>query len=201
MLDTVTIDTRLRALIQAGMAVSSELSLEQVLQRLLEAAAALTGARYAALGVIDASGSHLEQFHTFGIEPAIAAAIPELPQGRGMLGALLHEAIPLRLHELSDDPRSVGFPATTRRCARFLGVPVILRGVAFGNLYLTEKADGQDFTSEDEELVTLLAAQAAVAIENARLYRAATRWSERLESLIEVGNALATETDRDRRST
>ena len=105
---------------------------------------------------------------------------------------------PLRLHDLTDDPRSVGFPPDHPPMRTFLGVPIALRGVAYGNLYLTEKADGDDFTEEDEELVTLLAAQAAVAIENARLYEAATRWSRQLESLNEVGNALATR-DRPRR--
>ena len=111
---------------------------------------------------------------------------------------LIREATPLRLHDLGEDPRSVGFPPNHPPMRTFLGVPILLRGVAYGNLYLTEKAGGEDFTEEDEELVTLLAAQAAVAIENARLYEAATRWSRQLESLNEVGNALATETDLDR---
>ena len=110
---------------------------------------------------------------------------------------LIHEAQPLRLHDLADDPRSAGFPPNHPEMHSFLGVPILLRGVAYGNLYLTEKAGGADFTDEDEELVTLLAAQAAVAIENVRLYEAATEWSSRLESLNEVGNALATETDLD----
>jgi signal transduction histidine kinase len=177
------------------MALTSELSLDAVLRRLLEAAAELTKARYAALGVIDPSGSHLERFLTHGLEPDAVAAIGELPRGRGILGVHLNDAQSLRLHDLTDDPRSVGFPAAHPPMRTFLGVPVTLRGVAYGNLYLTEKADGDDFTEEDEELVTLLASQAAIAIENVRLYEAATRWSDRLESLNEVGNALATETD------
>ena len=111
---------------------------------------------------------------------------------------LIRDAKPLRLHDLAEDPRSVGFPPNHPPMRSFLGVPILLRGVAYGNLYLTEKAGGEDFTDEDEELVTLLAGQAAVAIENARLYEAATRWSQQLESLNEVGNALATETDLDR---
>jgi signal transduction histidine kinase len=191
-------DSRLRALIETGMALTSELSLSTLLQRLVEAAAELTGARYAALGVIDASGTTLERFVTHGIDAATAEAIPELPRGRGILGVLIHEARPLRLHNLSSDERAVGFPPGHPEMGTFLGVPVVLRGVAFGNLYLTEKIGGEDFSVEDEELATVLAAQAAIAIENARLYEAATRWSTRLESLIEVGNALATETDRDR---
>jgi signal transduction histidine kinase len=185
---------RLRALFAAGLAVTSELSLDALLRRLVEAAAELTGARYAALGVIDSNGSELEQFITHGIHDDLRAEIGDLPRGRGILGVLIRNAKPLRLHDLAEDPRSVGFPPGHPPMRSFLGVPILLRGVAYGNLYLTEKPGG-DFTDEDEELVTLLAGQAAVAIENARLYEASTRWSRQLQSLQEVGNALATETD------
>jgi signal transduction histidine kinase len=191
-------EERLRALFEAGLAVSSELSLDVLLRRLVETAAELTGARYAALGVIDPSGSELEQFVTHGIDVDTRAEIGELPRGRGILGVLIRDAKPLRLHNLSEDPRSVGFPPGHPPMQRFLGVPILLRGVAYGNLYLTEKPDGEDFTREDEELVTLLAGQAAIAIENARLYEASARWSRQLQSLEEVGNALATETDLER---
>ncbi len=190
-------ENRLRALVETGVAITSELSLDALLQRLVESAAELTGARYAALGVIDGSGSELERFLTTGIDAETQAAIGDLPRGRGILGVLIREDAPLRLHNLGDDPRSVGFPPHHPPMRTFLGVPVHLRGVAYGNLYLTEKADGEDFTAEDQELVELLASQAAVAIENARLYEAATGWSKQLESLNEVGNALATETDLD----
>lgn len=190
-------ENRLRALVETGVAITAELSLDALLQRLVEAAAELTGARYAALGVIDGSGSELERFLTTGIDAETQAAIGDLPRGRGILGVLIREDAPLRLHNLGDDPRSVGFPPHHPPMRTFLGVPVHLRGVAYGNLYLTEKADGEDFTEEDQELVELLASQAAVAIENARLYEAATGWSKQLESLNEVGNALATETDLD----
>lgn len=189
---------RLRALFSASLAVSSELSLDALLHRILEAAAELTGARYAALGVIDASGSELEQFFTHGVDVDMRAEIGSLPRGRGILGVLIREAKPLRLHDLTHDPRSVGFPPGHPPMRSFLGVPIMLRGVAYGNLYLTEKHDGEDFTDEDEETLTLLAGQAAVAIENARLYEASTRWSRQLQSLEEVGNALATETDLER---
>jgi signal transduction histidine kinase len=188
-------ENRLRALVEAGVALTSELSLDALLQRLVEAAAELTGARYAALGVIDRSGSELERFLTTGMDAETHAAIGELPRGRGILGVLISDDAPLRLHNLGEDSRSVGFPANHPPMSTFLGVPIHLRGVAYGNLYLTEKAGGDDFTEEDEELVGLLASQAAVAIENARLYEAATAWSKQLESLNEVGNALATETD------
>ena len=135
----------------------------------------------------------LERFVTTGVDAETHAAIGDLPRGRGILGVLIHDAAPLRLHELGEDPRSVGFPPGHPPMHTFLGVPVMLRGVAYGNLYLTEKDSGEDFSDEDEELVTLLAAQAAVAIENARLYESATRWLRQLESLNEVGNALVGE--------
>lgn len=188
---------RLRALIDAGIALGSELSLDGLLERIVNAAAELTGARYAALGVIDPSGTGLERFIYTGIERETADRIGDLPRGRGILGVLIHDAKPLRLHEIAEDPRSVGFPPAHPPMNTFLGVPVLLRGVAYGNLYLTEKQGG-DFTEQDEELVQLLAAQAAVSIENTRLYESATRWSQQLESLTEVGNALAAEIDLQR---
>jgi len=187
---------RLRALIEAGIAVTSELSLDAVLQRIVEVAAQLTGAPYAALGVIDRRGQQLERFVTTGIPAEDRAAIGELPRGRGILGVLIHDAHPLRLDDLAADPRSVGFPPNHPPMKSFLGVPIMLRGVAYGNLYLTDKEGG--FTDDDEDLVTLLAAQAAVAVENARLYESATRWSRQLESLNEIGYALIGELELDR---
>jgi signal transduction histidine kinase len=195
---TTPTEGRLRALLAASMAIGSELSLESLLQRLVTTAAELTGARYAALGVIDPSGLQLESFVTTGIDDEMHRAIGDLPRGRGILGVLIDEASSLRLHDLSDDPRSVGFPPNHPPMHTFLGVPILLRGVAYGNFYLTEKAGGEDFNEEDQEIVSLLAAQAAVAIENARLYEASTQWSKQLESLNEIGNALATETDLER---
>jgi signal transduction histidine kinase len=184
---------RLRILVDAGIALSSELSLDVLLQRIVETAAGLTGARYAALGVIDRSGQTLERFLTHGVDPETHAAIGELPRGRGILGVLIREHRPLRLQDIADDPRSVGFPRNHPAMRTFLGVPILLRGVAYGNLYLTEKAGGGDFTDEDEELTMLLAAQAAVAIENARLYESSTRWLRQFETLNEIGNALASQ--------
>jgi signal transduction histidine kinase len=183
---------RLKGLLEAGIALGSELSLDALLQKLAETAATLTGARYAALGVIDERGSALERFIFAGIDREQAEAIGELPRGRGILGVLIRDATPLRLERLGDDPRSVGFPPNHPPMRSFLGVPIILRGRAYGNLYLTEKKAGP-FTAEDQELVETLASQAAVAIENARLYEAATRWSQQLEALNEVGIALAAE--------
>jgi len=189
---------RTRALVEAGIALSSELSLDAVLQKLVETAATLTDARYAALGVLDPSGQRLERFLTTGVDEAQRAAIGDVPTGRGILGVLIRDAAPLRLHDLSDDPRSVGFPVGHPPMKSFLGVPIALRGVAYGNLYLTEKAGGADFTDDDEEGVVMLGSQAAVAIENARLYESATRWSAQLESLNEVMNVLVTEFDLNR---
>ena len=186
---------RIRSLLDAGIALTSELSLDALLQNLTETARELTGARYAALGVIDPNRTELERFVTTGLDADTVAGIGDLPRGRGILGVLISDAQPLRLHDIADDPRSVGFPPNHPEMRTFLGVPILLREVAYGNLYLTEKEDGGDFTTEDQELVTLLASQAAVAIENARLFESAKRWSDQLESLIEVGNALATELD------
>jgi signal transduction histidine kinase len=184
---------RLRAVLDAAIAVTSELSIDAVLQRIVEAAAELTDARYAALGVIDRSGTGLERFITTGFDQQTIEAIGDPPHGRGILGVLINDAKPLRLPEIGADPRSVGFPPNHPPMNTFLGVPVLLRNVAYGNLYLTEKAGGGEFTEEDQEIVQLLGAQAAVAIENARLYESTSRWMDQLESLAEVGNALATE--------
>jgi signal transduction histidine kinase len=190
-------DRRLRELLNAGIALNSELSLDALLQKVVDAAASLTGAKYAALGVIDESGGALERFITAGIDPETRTAIGALPIGRGILGVLISDARPLRLAKLSDDPRSVGLPPNHPSMDSFLGVPVMMRGVAYGNLYLTEKSGGEMFGSDDEEIVTLLAAQAAVAIENARLYESATLWSRQLESLHEVVRTLVEEIDLD----
>ena len=183
----------LRALVDVGIALSSELSLDALLQRTVETAAELTGARYAALGVIDKTGQTLERFLTTGMDEETHAAIGDLPRGRGLLGVLIRDAQPLQLRDIAEDPRSVGFPPHHPPMKSFLGVPIVLRRVAYGNLYLTEKAHGGAFTDEDQELVQLVAAQAAVAIENARLYESSTRWLRQLESLNEIGNALAAE--------
>ena len=146
-------EKRLRALVEAGVALTSELSLDALLQRLVEAAAELTAARYAALGVIDRSGSELERFLTTGLDAETHAAIGDLPRGRGILGVLISDDAPLRLHDLGQDARAVGFPPNHPPMRTFLGVPIHLRGIAYGNLYLTEKAGGEDFTEEDQELV------------------------------------------------
>src|SRR5438034_1901308 len=184
---------RLRVLVETGIAINSELSLDGVLERIVEAAARVTDAHYAALGVIDRAGTGLERFVTYGMTEEVEQQIGDPPHGRGILGVLIRDARNLRLHNLAEHPRSVGFPPGHPPMHTFLGVPILLRGVAYGNLYLTEKDGGGDFTDEDEELARVLAAQAAVAIENARLYESSTRWLRQFETLNEIGNALASE--------
>jgi signal transduction histidine kinase len=194
---SLCVSDRLHVLVDAGIALSSELSLDALLQRIVETSATLTSARYAALGVIDSTGTALERFLTIGIDEETRGEIGDLPHGRGILGVLIRDAQPLRLDDIAQDPRSVGFPPAHPPMRSFLGVPILLRGVAYGNLYLTEKEGGGSFTDEDLELTQLLAAQAAVAIENARLYESSTRWLRQLHSLNEIGDALVSELDLD----
>ena len=182
---------RLRLLVDAGISLSSELSLDALLQRIVDTAARLTRARYAALAVVDPAGRRLERFLTTGMDDETRSAIGNEPSGRGILGVVLREARPLRLRDISADPRAVGFPPNHPQMKAFLGVPILLRSVVYGNLYLTEKHDGGEFTADDEDLTQLLAAQAAVAIENARLHESSMRWLRHLESLNEIGTALA----------
>lgn len=171
------------------MALASELSLPVLLQRIVELAVELTGAGYGALGVIGSDGD-LVDFLTTGITDAERAAIGPLPRGRGLLGAVIQDARPLRLKEISRDPRSVGFPPHHPPMRSFLGAPVRARGQVFGNLYLTEKRGGPEFTAEDEEALVTLATQAGIAISNARLYEE-TRLRERwLQAVREVTAAI-----------
>jgi signal transduction histidine kinase len=188
-------EERFRGLIETGIALGTESSLEVLLRKVIETAASLTGARYGALGVIDRAGTGLEQFITVGIDAETQTTIGELPHGRGVLGVLIHDRRPVRLRELGEDPRAVGFPPGHPPMRTFLGVPILLRGSAYGNLYLTEKESGAEFSAGDEELVYLLAAQAAVAIENTRLYESSRQWSRQLESMNELSEALTSVTD------
>jgi signal transduction histidine kinase len=163
-------ERRLERLVEAGRSLVSELDLEVVLRRLLETARDLTRARYAALGVLDEARSGLERFITVGIDDETRREIGELPHGRGVLGVLISDPRPLRLRDVSEHPRSYGFPPAHPEMKTFLGVPVIVRGAAFGNLYLTEKEGGGEFTEADEEAAVVLSEWAAIAIENARLH-------------------------------
>jgi|RhiMethySRZTD1v2_1073278.scaffolds.fasta_scaffold00968_12 two-component system, NarL family, sensor histidine kinase DevS len=165
---------QLRRLLEAVMALGSELSLPVVLRRIVEIATELVDARYGALGVLDRSRTGLAEFITVGIDDEGIAAIGHLPEGHGILGKLIIDNRPLRLPDLTRHPDSYGFPPGHPPMTSFLGVPVWVRGGdVFGNLYLTEKAGGDEFTDVDEELVVGLAAAAGVAIENARLHERA----------------------------
>lgn len=177
-------ERRLARLIDAGRGLLSELDLETVLDRLLETATELTGARYAALGILDRDRRGLERFLTRGIDEETHRVIGDLPRGRGLLGALIDEPRPLRLDDVGDHPRSYGFPPGHPPMRTFLGVPILIRGQAWGNLYLTEKAGGEPFAPEDEEAVIVLADWAAIAIDNARLYRDVAARREELERAI-----------------
>jgi signal transduction histidine kinase len=174
------------ALLDAVVALSSDLTLPMVLQQIVRAACGLVGARYAALGVIAEDGDGLSQFLHEGVDEETARAIGPLPHGHGLLGLLIRDPRPLRLDDIAGHPASVGFPPNHPSMRSFLGVPVLVRGVAFGNLYLSEKTDGQPFSADDEDVVRALAAAAGVAIENARLYEEATRRQRWTEALTEL---------------
>jgi signal transduction histidine kinase len=160
----------LRQLVDAVLAIGSDLDLPAMLRRIVTAATELVDAQYGALGVLDETGSYLAQFLTVGIDDAAHRLIGELPHGHGILGLLIVDAEPLRLPNLNEHPDSYGFPPNHPPMTSFLGVPIRVRDVVFGNLYLTDKTTGEVFTDVDEELVVGLASAAGVAIENARLH-------------------------------
>jgi signal transduction histidine kinase len=180
----------LRKLLTANDSIMGELSLPSVLRRVVESACELTDARFGALGVIAADGS-LEQFIHVGIDPADVPAIGPLPKGHGLLGALIAHPEPINLTDLSADPRSSGFPAHHPPMSSFLGVPIKLRDEVYGNLYLTESKSG-GFTKEDAELAVSLAGTAAIAIENARLFRDSQRRQDWLEASTSITRRLLT---------
>ncbi|MBI2454661.1 MAG: GAF domain-containing protein [candidate division NC10 bacterium] len=171
---------QLAALVEAGMTLTAERSPESVLQRIVEVACRLLDARYGALGILDGQGG-LGQFITTGISEEVKARIGPLPVGKGILGVLVREAKPLRLRDLTQDPRAHGFPPNHPPMHSFLGVPIISKGRLFGNLYLTEKQGAEEFSKEDEKLAVTLAAQAAIAIENASLYEEVQRSYDELK--------------------
>ncbi len=162
--------SRLRALLQANQAVTENLDLPLVLQCIVEAAVDLVDAQYGALGVIDPVHGGLERFVYQGVSSALAKKIGHLPEGQGLLGAVIDEARPIRLEHLSEDDRSVGFPPHHPPMDSFLGVPVRIHDEVFGNLYLTNQQTRGRFSPEDEELVGSLAATAGYAIQHAQLF-------------------------------
>jgi signal transduction histidine kinase len=201
---SITGDERLWRLIDVGRQLVTEFDLETVLQRVLDAARELTGAEYAALGVLDRDRRELERFLTVGIDEATRAAIGDLPRGRGVLGVLVDEPVPLRLDDVGAHARSYGFPLGHPPMRSFLGVPILVRGEPYGNLYLTEKHAGP-FDEADEEAVVVLADWAAIAIENARAYSTLAERSRELEGAVatfeattEIAGAVAGETDLQR---
>ncbi len=185
-------DDEAHFLLEVAESVLGELRLDVVVDRVLLSARALTGARYAALGMLDPSGTELDRFITIGIGDDARAEIGELPRGRGVLGELIRHPVPLRLAEVGRHPRSYGFPLGHPEMHSFLGVPILAGGVAFGSLYLTEKAGGGEFTDADEESVSTLARFAGIAIDHARRYASA---AERRDELTQTVAALEASTE------
>lgn len=198
-------DDRFRRLVEVGSTLLSELDLESVLRSVVEAAREVTGAEYAALGVLDEDGEELERFIYLGIDDETRREIGPLPRGRGVLGELIRHPRPLRLPDVESHPHAYGFPPGHPPMHSFLGVPVTIRGEVYGNLYMTEKADGAEFDSDDEDSARTLATWAAIAIENARLYTNLSRREgevgralRRAETSADIARTVGGETDVDR---
>lgn len=196
---------RAERLLAAGQSLTAELDLPNVLQLILETARELTGARYAALGVLDDARRELSDFITLGLTADERAAIGDPPHGRGILGLLIERPESLRLHDVSQHPRSYGFPLGHPPMKSFLGAPISIRDSAWGNLYLTDKTGAEDFDDDDVETITVLAQWAAVAIDNARLYGEATDRRRSLErtlrasrTTMEIAAAIGSDTDLSR---
>ncbi len=197
-------DQTARGVLDIARSVLAELDVDLVLQRVLESARTLTGARYAALGVLSGSRTELERFITIGLDEAHREAIGSLPRGRGVLGELIAHPQSLRLTDISEHPRSYGFPHGHPPMRSFLGVPILIDGTPYGNLYLTEKQDGEQFTETDEEAVVMLAELAGVAIDHARRYTGTREARDELERTVaalnattQIARAVGAETDLD----
>jgi signal transduction histidine kinase len=189
---------RLRLLLDAVVSMAADLSLDGVLARIVDIARELTGANYAALGVLNPGPKKgLRTFVHQGMDAVQVEEIGALPTGHGLLGLLIDHPEPLRLRNIASHPKSYGFPTGHPPMSSFLGVPVRIREQVFGNLYLTEKAEGVDFSVEDEHMVMALAAAAGVVIENARLYEEAQRREEWLEATADISGLLARESTGD----
>lgn len=178
--ELVQFQTRMQGLLSSVIAISQDLSLDSVLQHIVQSACKLTDARYGALGVVG-DGQTLSRFITEGIDDETVECLGPLPTGQGVLGVLMRDPHPIRLQDLHTHPASVGFPRFHPQMRSFLGVPIRIHDVVFGNLYLTEKRGGEPFTAADEDLTVVLAVAAGFAIENAQLFDEAhlrTRWME-----------------------
>lgn len=182
-------DERLSRLVEAVLTVAEDADLPSVLRRIVQAAMALSGARYGALGVIGDDRTFLSEFVYEGVEPGVVRQIGRLPEGRGILGLLIDEPRPIRLADLNEHADAYGFPEGHPTMRSFLGTPVRVGGTIFGNLYLTEKQGGSTFTEADEELVVALAAIAGSAIERVRLHEEIRRISV-LEDRERIGRDL-----------
>ena len=198
-------DVELRKLLDVGRALVAELEVETVLRHVLETAREVTGARYAALGILDERKEELERFVFVGIDEETRRVIGPLPRGHGVLGELIRHPEPLRLPDVTQHTRSYGFPPGHPPMTTFLGVPISIRGEAWGNLYLTDKAEGAEFDERDEESAVVLAEWASIAIGNARLYEDVARRGAELERAVRgleatatVARAVGFETDLDR---
>ena len=187
--EVVTSRERLRALLDAVVGIASDLDLRSTLERVTRAACQLADAQYAALGVIGPDRA-LVEFITHGMSEEQRAAIGNPPVGRGVLGLLIEDPRPVRMRDITEHPQSYGFPPNHPPMRSFLGVPVRIRDHVFGNLYLSEKRGGGEFTDDDEAIVVALAAAAGVAVENARLYEVAHRRERWLAATTEITNAL-----------
>jgi signal transduction protein with GAF and PtsI domain len=183
---------RMRGLLEAVVAIGSGLDLESTLRRVVEAAVGLVDATYGALGVIGeaSEGKRLAEFIPVGLTQDEIARIHHWPEGHGLLGLLIDEPRPLRLADIGQHPKSSGFPAGHPPMGSFLGVPVRVRDEVFGNLYLTGKRGGGEFTEDDEAVLVALGAAAGVAVENARLYEAARRQQRWIQASAEVTTRL-----------
>lgn len=193
-----TAQQRLEALLDAVVAVTSDLELAAVLRRIVESACQLVDATYGAMGVLGPNGEELIEFVTHGISDEDRAAIGPLPHGRGLLGMIITSPHPQRVDRISDHPDSYGFPANHPEMTSFLGAPVRIRKEVFGNLYLTDKRNAERFSEDDETILTALAAAAGVAIDNARLYhRSVTQqhWGEATRDLVSALLAGGSEAD------
>ncbi|MEV5845269.1 GAF domain-containing sensor histidine kinase [Streptomyces sp. NPDC051985] len=186
---------RVHSLLEAVLSVGRELDLEQALHSIVEAAAALVDARYAALGVIGPDGSRLSAFHTVGVAEEDIARIGPYPEGHGILGELIRHPEPLRLAKISEHPASYGFPPHHPPMNTFLGVPIRVRDQVFGNLYLTEKRGGAQFDDEDVSVTSTLAVAAGVAIDNARLYEESRQRERWLRANAEITHSLMSDSD------
>jgi signal transduction histidine kinase len=194
----LTDQERLRVLLDAVVVIAADLDLDSVLARIVEVAGRLADAQYVALGVLGSGPERrLRAFVTHGLSAEQRTTIGDLPRGHGLLGLIIDRPEPLRLHDLTADPKSYGFPPHHPPMHSFLGVPIRIRDKVFGNLYLTEKVGGGDFTEQDEAIVVALAAAVGVVIENARLYEEAARRERWLAATAEITGLLLTSRSRD----